>query len=371
MAEHYDVLGVAQTSSADEIKKAYRKLARQYHPDTNPGDAGAEAKFKDIANAYEVLGDGERRQRYDRFGDDGLGGQGGQQQSGAGDISDLFGAFFGGNSPFGGGGQRGPSGPPRGADLEASVSITLEDVVAGTTEEVEVRTAVACEPCEGTGSDDGTTATCTQCGGAGAVRQMRQSILGQMVSTVTCDRCGGLGTEIATPCSTCGGEGREIKTKTYTVEVPQGVDHGTTLRLTGRGAAGVRGGAHGDLYVHIQVAPHKRFHRDGVDLVEDLHVPMTQASLGAKFPYLTIDGETELEVRPGAGSGDVLTVRNAGVPSLRGRGRGHLRVRLVVDTPTDLTDEEDALLRELAERRGEQVAEKGSKWVDKIRSAFT
>ncbi len=371
MADHYEVLGVASSASADEIKKAYRRLARQYHPDANPGDAAAEAEFKKVANAYEVLGDPERRARYDRFGDDGLGGQGGGGSpfGGAG-FGDLFDVFFGGSNPFGGG--RNSAGPTRGPDLEAHLDVDLADVVAGSTQEVEVRTAVACSTCEGTGAAKGSQpVTCAQCGGAGQVRQVRQSILGQMVTTGPCDRCGGMGTEIPDPCTTCNGEGREIVTKSYTVDVPPGVDNGTTLRLTGRGAAGVRGGGYGDLYVHIRVRPHDRFVRDGHDLVEQVTIAMTQAALGVTLPYETFDGPTEIDVPAGSATGDALTLRDHGVPKLHGRGRGAIRVELVVDIPKKLSHDEEALVRQLAELRNEDVAPEGSKLLGRIRSAFS
>ncbi|MDH3755087.1 MAG: molecular chaperone DnaJ [Acidimicrobiia bacterium] len=372
--DHYQVLGVSRSASADDIKKAYRRLAREYHPDANPDDAEAEARFKEIANAYEVLSDPERRARFDRFGDDGLGGSGTAGDPFGGGINDIFDAFFGGGSPFGGGGGAGrtQSGPPRGADLETVLEIDLDDIVHGSTQSVKVRTAVACDECEGVGAAAGTSpSTCGQCGGSGQVRQVRRSILGQMVTTGICDRCSGLGSEIGSPCPTCSGEGRNVVEKIYTVDVPSGVDHGSTLRLTGRGAVGARGGASGDLYVHVSVRPHERFQRDGDDLVEDLHIAMTQAALGATLPYETFDVPTELVVPAGSGTGDMLFVKGQGVPRLHGRGRGNIIVRLVVDTPTGLSSDEDALLRELAEKRGEQIAPRDESWVGRIKSAFS
>ena len=243
MADHYAILGVSQQASDAEIKKAYRQLARQYHPDQNPDDPEAEAQFKQIANAYEVLGDSERRSRYDRFGDDGLGGQGGG--SGAGpfgaNLGDIFETFFGGGgSPFGGGGR--PSGPPRGEDLETVLEIDLSEAVFGGEQLVTVRTAVACEPCGTTGAEPGTgTSVCDECGGSGQVQRVRQSILGQMVTATQCPTCSGQGKKIDQPCSVCRGQGRQIEDVDYTVDVPAGVDSGSTLRLTGRGAADPEG----------------------------------------------------------------------------------------------------------------------------------
>ncbi len=268
MADHYEVLGVSRQASESEIKSAYRRLARQYHPDANPDDPAAEARFKDVANAYEVLGDAERRARYDRFGDDGLGGQGGNAGGPFGaNLGDLFDTFFGGANPFGGGQAR-TSGPPRGEDLETVLEIDLSDAVFGGEQLVSVRTAVACEPCDASGAQPGTgVSTCHECGGSGQVQRVRQSILGQMVTASQCPVCNGRGETIDQPCTTCQGEGRNIETVSYTVDVPAGVDSGSTLRLSDRGAIGPRGGRPGDLYVHISVRPHPRFERDGNDLL--------------------------------------------------------------------------------------------------------
>ncbi len=367
-ADHYQVLGVPRTASADEIKRAYRTLARQNHPDANPDDPEAEARFKEIARAYEVLSDPERRSRYDRFGTDGPGGD----PFGAAGFGDVFEAFFGSGSPFGGGGGGARRSAAVGVDLEATIDIDFVDAVLGSQQDVTVRTAVACDTCSATGAAPGTDArTCDACGGEGQVRQVRRSILGQMVTAVTCATCSGTGEIVADPCSTCAGEGRVVEKKTYTVDVPAGVDTGATLRLSGRGAAGFRGSGYGDLYVHLRVRPHPRFVRDGDNLVEELHVPVTQAALGARLDYETLDGAEQLVIRAGARTGDVLTLRGRGVPHVRGRGRGDLQVMLVVDTPQDLTPEQAALLRELAELRDEEVAPEDSSWLGKIRSAFS
>ena len=364
--DHYETLGVARDATDEEIKRAYKKLARQYHPDLNPGDADAEAAFKEIGAAYEVLSDRDRRSRYDRFGTD---------APGAGDpfgggLGDIFEAFFGGGSVFGGG--RGPSGPPRGEDLEAHIDLDLEEVVFGGDQEVTVRTAVRCEDCDGSGAESGTApATCDECGGSGQVRRVRQSVLGQMVTASACGRCGGLGHVIEHPCPTCDSQGRTIEQRTYAVEVPPGVDDGSTLRLSGRGAAGPRGGVHGDLYVHVRVRPHPVFHRDGDDLVHDLYLPFTQLTLGTHIEYETLDGSEDLVIPPGTESGTVFRTRGRGVPHVRGRGRGDLRVRVVVDVPDELTDDQEELLRKFAELRGEEVAEPGQGLFSRIKSAFS
>ncbi len=372
MADFYELLGVERSASAEEIKKAYRKRARQLHPDANPDDAEAEAEFKKVAEAYEVLSDDTKRANYDRFGSaggPGGGGFGGGDPFGGGGLGDLFDAFF--NQGGGGGGGRG--GPQRGVDLEVVTTLTLEDVVNGAAKEVKVRTAVSCDTCEATGAaPDSSVDTCTQCNGAGQVRQVRQSILGQMVTTAACPRCGGEGQIISSPCGDCSGEGRRVEDMTYTVDIPAGVSNGSTLRLTGRGAVGPRGGGSGDLYVEVRVAPHPTFQRDGDRLLAELHVPATQAALGAEVTFDSIDGPVDLEIPRGAQTGKVFTVRDKGTPRLRGRGRGNLELTLIVDTPTDLSDEEEALVRQLAELRKESVnAPADGKLFSKIRNAFS
>ncbi len=373
MADHYSVLGVSQQSSEAEIKKAYRKLARQYHPDQNPDDPEAEAMFKEVANAYEVLGDPERKARYDRFGDDGLGGQGGGGGAGpfGANLGDIFESFFGGaGSPFGGGG-RGPSGPPRGEDLETVLDLDLSEAVFGGEQMVTVRTAIACEPCETTGAEPGTgTSTCGECGGQGQVQRVRQSILGQMVTSAQCPSCQGRGQTIDEPCTSCKGEGRQIEEVSYTVDVPPGVDSGSTLRLTGRGAAGPRGGAQGDLYVHISVNEHELFTRDGNDLILHQPIGFAQAALGAELSIPTLEEPETLLVPVGTNSGRRFRLRNMGVPHVNGRGRGDLIVELIVKTPTDLTEEEEGLLRQFAELRSEHVAPSDPGFFKKVKSAF-
>ena len=364
----YEVLGVPRGASAEEIKRAYRTLARQLHPDANPGDPSAEARFKEVAVAYEVLSDPEKRQRYDTFGPEGLRGMGGGTSDIFSGFGDIFEAFFGGGG-FGGG--RGQQGPPRGTDIEVVAELDFEVAVFGGEHPVTVRTAESCDECEATGAAPGTQATtCRDCGGAGQVRRVRQSILGQMVTAGRCPRCGGMGQVVERPCPACGGEGRRIVEKTYTVDIPAGVDSGATLRLPGRGAVGVRGGGHGDLYVHLQVRRHSRFERQGVDLVHQLRIPMTQAALGAQLPFETLDGTEELVIPQGTQTGRVFRLRGRGVPHLEGRGRGDLLVQVLVETPDDLSREQEELLRRLAELRGDEVAPADAGLLGKIRSAF-
>ncbi len=373
MADYYELLGVARTASPDEIKKAYRKRARELHPDANPGDAAAEERFKQVAKAYEVLSDPEARARYDRFGEAGVGGAAGGPNLGdvfgGGGLGDLFDAFFGGGG--GGFGGRGPAGPPRGQDLEVVADISLEQAVFGATLPVTVRTAVRCDDCAGSGAAEGTKpVTCSECNGRGQVQRVRQSLLGQMVTTSACPRCGGAGQVIASPCQSCHGEGRVVAEKTYQVDIPAGVDTGSTLRLTGRGAVGPRNGSAGDLYVHLRVASHERFVRDGDDLVAELPVSIAQAALGTKFVLPTLDGDEEIVVPAGTQPGREFVIRGRGATRLQGRGRGDLRVRVRVEVPTKLSDAEVDLLRRFAEGRGEHVhAEQGL--FSRIKSAFS
>lgn len=373
--DYYALLGVPRTASSDELKKAYRKRARELHPDANPGDAVAEEKFKKVAQAYEVLSDADTRARYDRFGEQGVGGPnvGDMFGGGAGGgLGDLFDAFFGGSGgggPFGGG-SRGPAGPPRGQDLEVVADVAFEQAVFGATVPVAMRTALRCEDCSGSGAGGGTKpVTCSECNGRGQVQRVRQSMLGQMVTSTACPKCSGLGQVIVTPCPKCGGEGRTVAEKTYQVDVPAGVDTGSTLRLTGRGAVGPRGGAAGDLYVHIRVAAHDRYRRENDDLVTELPVSIAQASLGAKYLLPTLDGDEEILVPAGTQPGREFVLRQRGVPRLQGRGRGDLRVRVQVQVPTKLSDAEVELLKKLAELRGEELHSEHGLFA-RIKSAF-
>jgi molecular chaperone DnaJ len=377
MAEDfYALLGVSRGASADELKKAYRKRARELHPDANPGNAEAEAQFKEVSRAYEVLSDPEKKARYDQFGEAGVGGSGGGGDpfGGAGGFGDIFEAFFGGGSPFGGG-QRGPSGPPRGQDIETVADIAFEEAVFGCQTTVKVRTAVSCDDCEGSGAKAGTSpTTCSECNGAGQVRRVRQSMLGQMVTAQACHRCSGTGQIIASPCAPCKGEGRIIKEVSYPIEVPAGIDSGQTLRLTGKGAVGQRGGSAGDLFVHMRVADHDMYQREDDDLVTDIEVSIAQAALGSTIDLPTLDGDEVLDIPSGTQHGREFVLKGRGVPRLsqggRSRGRGDLRARIVVAVPTKLNSAERELLRKYAESRGEQVATQESGLKSKIKSAF-
>jgi molecular chaperone DnaJ len=346
----YEVLEVDATVSPEDLKKSYRRLARQYHPDANPGDPAAEARFKEVSQAYEILSDPERRANYDRFGSDVNAGN----PFGAGSVQDIFDMFFGGM------GQRPTQrrGPQPGPDAELSVDITLDEAAFGATHEINVTLAQRCPTCDGSGCAPGTSpVTCVECAGLGEVRRVRNSILGQMVTSMPCSRCNGMGSRIESPCADCRGEGRKNASTTLTIQIPAGVEDGSTMRLADRGPAGVRGGPNGRLFVHLHVEPDARFERHGDDLHHEAHVSFAQAALGASIEVPTLRATTTVDVAAGSANGTVHRIRHEGVEHLHGRGRGDLFVHLVVDVPTDLDDTSRDLLRQLAEHRGEQINE--------------
>ncbi|HET7482412.1 MAG TPA: molecular chaperone DnaJ [Actinomycetota bacterium] len=360
MADHYETLGVGRNATPDEIKRAYRRLARELHPDTND-DPTAEERFKEVTRAYETLSDPDKRRRYDTFGDERTGAAG---FSDFGGISDLFSSFFGGGFS-----ARSRTGPARGADILAELELTLEEADAGVERDVEVTTLVTCADCEGSGAAPGTyPTTCTACGGTGEQRHVRQTVFGNVMTASTCSTCGGSGREVASPCPRCHGRGRVEVTETLTVEIPAGVDDGAQLRVSGRGEAGVRGGRAGDLYVAISIAPHETFRRAGDDLACEVPVPMTIAALGGEVQIPTLIGTETVEIRPGTQSGEVVRLRGKGMSRLSGRGRGTLVGLLKVETPTELDDEQVRLLQEFARARGEEAGERG--FFDRIKEAF-
>ncbi len=374
LGDLYEILGVRHDAGADELKKAYRARARELHPDTNP-DPTAEARFKEVTLAYEVLKDPERRARYDRFGPEGVfgpqagGGAGGFGFEGG--LGDIFEAFFGG---VGGGGGNRRRGPAPGADAEIRLGLDFAEAVFGCHKELSVRLPVTCPDCDGRGTAPGTEPqTCIECAGAGELRRVRQSLLGQVVTSVACSRCSGTGLTIPHPCAGCAGDGRRVEERTFTVEVPAGVEDGSTLRLAERGAAGQRGGAPGSLFVHLVVTPDRRFERQGDNLHTTLSVGLAQAALGVETEAQGIDGTVRITVPAGTQHGYLERMRGAGVPHLRGRGRGDLFVHVVIETPTDLTAEQEELLRTYAASRGEEVAPPdggGDGVFSRLRSAF-
>jgi molecular chaperone DnaJ len=369
----YGLLGVARDATDDEIKRAYRKKARELHPDANGGDPESEARFKEVSFAYEVLRDPERRARYDQFGPASFG-QGGAGGMGGFDfdagLGDLFEAFFG---SMAGGASRGRRrGPQPGADAEVNLVLTFAEAAFGARRELAVRLPVTCETCSGVGAKPGTSPVeCPDCRGTGEIRRIRQSLLGQVVTAVACGRCQGLGQTIPDPCPACRGEGRRMEDRSFVVEVPAGVEDGSTLRLAERGPAGPRGGPNGSLFVHLAVTPDSRFERVGDDLHATLHVGMSQAALGTQLEVETLEEPHQVAVAAGTQSGHVVRLKGLGVPHLRGRGRGDLLVHVLVDTPRDLTPKQEELLSQLAAERGEVVDPGGRDGVfSRIRSAF-
>ncbi|HAS31788.1 MAG: molecular chaperone DnaJ [Microbacterium sp.] len=347
MADHYEVLGVSRDASPDEIKKAYRRLARELHPDVNPGDDAAE-RFKSVTHAYDVLSDPDQRARYDMGGDSPFGGGG---AAGFGSFGDIFETFFG---AAGGGGSRGPrprSRRERGQDALVRVTLDLGDVVFGVHRDIEVDTAVLCETCDGSCCQPNTQpVTCDICHGSGHVQQQVRSLLGNVVTNAPCRVCQGYGTTIPYPCATCQGQGRVRARRNVSLDIPAGVETGLRLQLPGSGEVGQAGGPNGDLYIEVSVKDHETFSREGDDLLATLEVSMPDAVLGTTTTIESLDGTVDLEIRPGVQAGDVLTIKGRGITPLRGSQRGDLRVGVHVVTPTRLDHKERALIEDFAKR---------------------
>ncbi len=372
--DYYEVLGVPKTATDEEIKKAYRQAAKKYHPDLNPGDPSAETKFKEINEAYEVLSDANKKQRYDAYGHAGVdpnynAGQGGGAAYGGGaypfgdiDLDDLFGNFFGGR-----GGSRGsatgrssrPNGPQRGGDLEVQVMLSFEEAAKGCRRTVEYNRVLACSACHGSGAAAGSQPkTCTRCGGSGQVAEVQQTILGSMKTVRACPQCGGKGTVVDKPCTVCGGQGRVRKHESLTVDIPAGVDNGTALTHSGRGNEGINGGPAGDLYIVIAVRPHPIFERQGNDIYCEQTVSFVQAALGDEIEVPTLDGKAPLKIPDGTKYGQTFTLRGKGIPDVRGRGRGNLYVKVNIDTPTRLSEKQKQLLRDFDEAGADSLKNK-------------
>jgi len=347
--DYYEVLGVGRDADEAEVKKAFRRLARELHPDANHDDPHAEEKFKELAEAYEVLSDAERRGIYDRYGHDGLRGGGyAPNFEGFGSFADIFSAFFGGgfDAPFG---ARARSGPAQGGDVAVSVAIELEEAAHGVSREVAYEVDARCETCRGNGAEPGTPIkTCPRCGGAGRLQGVTRTPFGQVVRQVQCDVCHGDGRVPEQPCGRCDGRGRTLDERTLSIDVPAGIDDGQRIRLSGRGHAGDPGAPPGDLYVVVRVAPDPRFVRDGDDLVTVLDVPAPLAALGDTVEVETVDGTAGVDVKPGTQPGETIVLRGEGVPSLRGGRRGDLRVVVNVTIPRRLSREQRDLLEKLA-----------------------
>ena len=372
--DYYEVLGVSKGASEEEIKKAYKKLARKYHPDMNPGDKEAEEKFKEVNEANEVLSDPEKKARYDQFGfagvDPGYGAGAGGGAYGAGgfdfgDLGDIFGSFFGGGF---GGTRANPNAPQRGESLRTSVTISFEEAAFGCEKEISIERVEQCDTCRGTGCENGTTAeVCPDCRGTGMVQQRRQTPLGFMSTSAPCGRCGGKGRIIHQPCKACHGSGQLRRRKTLKVTIPAGIDNGQTISLRGQGNAGRNGGPAGDLLIVIAVRPHEIFRREGTSVLCEAPITFTQAVLGAELEIPTIDGKVKYSIPEGTQSGTTFRLKGKGIPGLNGRARGDQYVTVYIETPRNLNREQKEALRKFSDTLGESNYEQRKSFFGKFK----
>lgn len=370
--DYYSVLGVARDASPEQIKKAYRELARKYHPDVSNED-DAEEKFKEVNAAYEVLSDAEKRAMYDRYGVDGPPGFGGFDFGGAGrDPFDIFAEVFGNFGGLGGFGRSGRAGPRRGSDLRTRLEITFEEAAFGVEKEVEVRRQELCQVCDGSGAEPGTSPeTCPECQGSGQIRQVQHTLLGSFVNITTCPRCQGKGAVVKAPCQECRGSGRVYASRRIEVNIPAGVDDGITIRVTGQGEPGELNGPHGNLYITLGVKPHSYFKRRGTDIILEMKINVAQAALGDTVTVPTLDGDRQITVPAGTQSGAIFRLRGMGVPQLRGGSRGDQLVVTQVAIPKRLDDEQKALFQQLGRTLGtEVVIEDKQSFVDRVKEAL-
>ncbi len=382
--DYYEILGVAKGAPADEIKKAYRKVAMQFHPDRNPGDKAAEEKFKEAAEAYEVLSDAEKRAQYDRYGHAGLSGNGRGGFNGGnmnmddifsqfGDIfgDDLFGSFFGGGRRGGGGGRtRGV----RGSNLRVKIKLNYEEIAKGVSKNIKVKKYVSCTTCSGSGAKDkNSVQTCSTCGGSGQVRRVSNTFLGQMQTVTTCPTCNGEGSIVTAKCSVCKGEGRVYGEETVTIDIPAGVQEGMQLSVGGRGNAGERGGPPGDLIILIEEEQHPELHRDGLNVAFELHISFTDAVFGLQAEVPTIDGKAKIKIPPGTQSGKIFRLKGKGFPGVNSYERGDQLIHVNVWTPQNVTAEEKAILEKLNESVNFQPKpDKNERsFFDKVREMFS
>ncbi|HVU95061.1 MAG TPA: molecular chaperone DnaJ [Puia sp.] len=382
--DYYEVLGVAKGASADEIKKAYRKVAMQYHPDRNPGDKAAEEKFKEAAEAYEVLSDADKRGQYDRYGHAGLSGNGRGFGGGGsmnmddifsqfGDIfgDDLFGSFFGGGRRGGGGGRaRGV----RGSNLRVKIKLNYEEIAKGVSKNIKVKKYVGCTTCSGSGAKDkNSVQTCSTCGGSGQVRRVSNTFLGQMQTVTTCPTCNGEGSIVTAKCPACKGEGRVYGEETVSIDIPAGVQEGMQLSVSGRGNAGERGGPPGDLIILIEEEQHPELHRDGLNVAYELHLSFPDATFGIQAEVPTIDGKAKIKIPPGTQSGKIFRLKGKGFPGVNSYERGDQLIHVNVWTPQHLTPEEKAILEKLGDSPNFQPKpDKNERsFFDKVREMFS
>jgi molecular chaperone DnaJ len=384
--DYYEILGVSKTATADELKKAYRKVAMQYHPDRNPGDKAAEEKFKEAAEAYEVLTDPDKKAKYDRFGHQafspGQGGFGAGHASNMEDIfsqfgdifgDDVFGSFFGGgNSRRGGGGGR-PKGT-RGSNLRVKLKLTFEEAAKGVTKTIKVKKYVSCGTCAGSGAKDkGSVQTCSTCGGNGQVRKVTNTFLGQMQTVTTCPTCNGEGTTITAKCGNCKGEGRVYGEEMVTVDIPAGVQEGMQLSMSGKGNAGERGGAPGDLIILIEEEAHKELQRDGLNVAFELHISFPDATFGTQVEVPTIDGRAKIKIPAGTQSGKIFRLKGKGFPDVNGYSKGDQLVHVNVWTPQHITHEEKEMLDKLNDSPNfkPQPGKSEKSFFDRVKEVFS
>ena len=371
--DYYEVLGVNKNASDDEIKKAFRKMARKYHPDVNRDKPEAEAKFKEVNEAYEVLSNADRRGQYDQMGhaafdgSGGAGGFGGFGGGGGGGFNDIFDMFFGGQSGFGGR----HAGPEKGSDLRYDMEIAFEQAAFGVETEIQIPRTEDCKKCSGSGAAPGTHAeTCGQCKGTGQVQVAQNTPFGRMINTRTCDRCNGEGKIVQSPCKECHGQGKVRAKRKIKVKIPAGVDNGSRLRVSNEGEAGARGGPAGDLYVYIFVKGHKLFTREGSEVICEVPISFVQATLGDEIEVPTLDGKVKLKITEGTQSGTVFRLKEKGIPHLRGNGRGDQHVRVKVLTPQKLNDKQRELLQEFAKASGENINQEQKNFFKKVKDIF-
>ena len=376
--DYYEVLGVDKSASDDEIKKAYRKAAKKYHPDLNPGDKEAEKCFKEAAEAYEVLSDSEKKARYDQFGhagvDPNFGGAGGGYGAGGfdfGDLGDIFGQFFGGG--FGGGGRSAnPNAPRRGNNIGATVNISFEEAAKGCTKTIKVTRIETCKDCGGSGAKKGSSpTTCAVCGGSGRVNVTQRTPFGAMQTQRTCDKCGGRGKIVTDPCNSCDGKGRIRRNMDQTVDIPAGIDDGQVINLRGGGDSGINGGPAGDLRIEVGVRPHPIFERDGFDVFCEIPVTFAQAALGAEITVPTLDGKVKFTIHEGTQPGDEFKLKGKGIQRLHYSGKGDQYVKIVLEVPRNLSKEQKALIEELEKSTTDKDNYKQRKgFFDKIKDMF-